>query len=186
MKDKLTLKMESSKVASLVLGSSSPLTISIPAAGGGTSKASVVVDTTESWSHKPEYVPARGEIVVYADRNVIDGVNYPGVKIGDGVTHVANLPFVGDDIAEEITDALTAHVDNENIHVTSEEKERWDNGSFPSGGLTGDLLVKRTDANYDTEWITPANSPEEDNTRPITAAAVYTTVGNINALLATI
>lgn len=31
-----------------------------------------------------------------------------------------------------------------------------------------------------------ANSVEQDNTRPITAAAVYTEVGNINALLATI
>lgn len=58
--------------------------------------------------------------------------------------------------------------------------------NFPPGGITGDLLAKRTDADYDVEWITPANSPEEDNTRPITAAAVYTTVGNINALLATI
>lgn len=58
--------------------------------------------------------------------------------------------------------------------------------SFPPGGLEGDLLAKRTSADYDVEWITPANEPEQDNTKPITAAAVYTTVGNINALLATI
>ena len=57
---------------------------------------------------------------------------------------------------------------------------------FPPGGFQGDLLAKRTDTDFDVEWITPANSPEQDNTRPITAAAVYTTVGNINALLATI
>ena len=57
---------------------------------------------------------------------------------------------------------------------------------FPPGGNMGDLLAKRTGADFDVEWITPANSPEQDNTRPITAAAVYTTVGNINALLATI
>lgn len=58
--------------------------------------------------------------------------------------------------------------------------------SFPPGGNAGDLLAKHTNADYDVEWITPANAPEQDNTRPITAAAVYTTVGNINALLATI
>lgn len=58
--------------------------------------------------------------------------------------------------------------------------------SLPQGGNTGDLLAKRTDTDYDVEWITPANSPEQDNTRPITAAAVYTEIGNINALLATI
>lgn len=57
---------------------------------------------------------------------------------------------------------------------------------FPPGGLTGDLLAKRSDTDFDVEWITPANSAEQDNTRPITAAAVYTEIGNINALLATI
>ena len=34
--------------------------------------------------------------------------------------------------------------------------------------------------------VNRASSPEEDNTLPITSAAVYTTVGNINALLETI
>lgn len=34
--------------------------------------------------------------------------------------------------------------------------------------------------------VDKATSIEEDNTRPITAAAVYTEVGNINALLQTI
>lgn len=56
----------------------------------------------------------------------------------------------------------------------------------PSGGTAGDLLAKRTNADYEVEWITPANAVEQDNTRPITAAAVYTEVGNINALLASI
>ena len=34
--------------------------------------------------------------------------------------------------------------------------------------------------------VTVASSPEDDNTDPISAAAVYTEIGNINALLATI
>lgn len=59
-------------------------------------------------------------------------------------------------------------------------------GGLPRGGETGDLLAKKSDADYMVEWITPANSVEQDNTRPITAAAVYTEIGNINALLATI
>ena len=57
---------------------------------------------------------------------------------------------------------------------------------LPPGGKQGDLLAKRSDTDNDIEWITPANSAEEDNTRPITAAAVYLEIGNINALLATI
>jgi len=58
--------------------------------------------------------------------------------------------------------------------------------SLPPGGGQGDLLAKRSPVDGDAEWITPANSAEADNTRPITAAAVYTEIGNINALLATI
>lgn len=54
---------------------------------------------------------------------------------------------------------------------------------FPSGGIVGDLLSKSADG---AEWITPASAAEQDNTRPITAAAVYTEIGNINALLAAI
>lgn len=56
----------------------------------------------------------------------------------------------------------------------------------PTGGLAGDLLAKRTDTDYDVQWITPAHSAEQDNTRPITSAAVYMEIGNINALLSTI
>lgn len=57
-------------------------------------------------------------------------------------------------------------------------------GALPEGGLVGDILT-RTGASS-ADWVTPASSAQQDNTRPITAAAVYTEIGNINALLATI
>lgn len=76
---------------------------------------------------------------------------------------------------------------HDSVDVRSDQQiVRTGGTDFPSGGLAGDLLAKRTNADGDVEWITPANSPEEDNTRPITAAAVYTEIGNINALLRTI
>lgn len=59
-------------------------------------------------------------------------------------------------------------------------------GALPQGGETGDILMKRSSGDYDSEWVAPATSAEQDNTRPITAGAVYTEIGNINALLATI
>lgn len=55
---------------------------------------------------------------------------------------------------------------------------------LPEGGQTGDILMRVGDTG--ATWETPASSAEQDNTRPITAAAVYTEIGNINALLATI
>ena len=58
--------------------------------------------------------------------------------------------------------------------------------SLPSGGSPGSLLAKRSGEDGDAGWIMPADAAEQDNTRPITSAAVYTEIGNINALLATI
>lgn len=59
-------------------------------------------------------------------------------------------------------------------------------GSLPLGGNPGDVLLKTTVEDFASAWVPPADRAEEDNTRPITAAAVYTEIGNINALLATI
>lgn len=58
--------------------------------------------------------------------------------------------------------------------------------SIPAGGSTGDIMIKQSNADYDGAWVAPANAVEQDNTLPITSAAVYTEIGNINALLATI
>ena len=55
---------------------------------------------------------------------------------------------------------------------------------LPEGGQHGDILMNA--GGGVSEWRTPASSAEADNTLPITAAAVYTEIGNINALLETI
>jgi hypothetical protein len=83
--------------------------------------------------------------------------------------------------------------------------------AIPPGGKAGEVLKKRTGADFDTEWGTgggsggyqighglkldaPSNTLSVDavsdfagdNTLPITAAAVQETVGNIEVLLGTI
>lgn len=63
-------------------------------------------DTTAHWDQKVTFVPSNGDVIVYSDRNVINEVNYPGVKIGDGLTHLADLPFVGDDVASQIIEVV--------------------------------------------------------------------------------
>lgn len=69
---------------------------------------------------------------------------------------------------------------------TKIEVNKMSGGNMPLGGNPGDIIIKRSADNFDAEWVPPADSVEQDNTRPITAAAVYTEIGNINALLATI
>ncbi len=81
---------------------------------------------------------------------------------GDNSTRIATTEFV----QTEISNAIDGHT------------------SLPSGGVYGDFLQKLSSKDGDAEWVTPASEPEQDNTRPITAAGVYMTIGNINALLA--
>ena len=63
--------------------------------------------------------------------------------------------------------------------------EARSSGGSGSGGYTiGDGL--KLDAATNTLSVDTAAAVEKDNTKPVTSAAVYTEVGNINALLATI
>lgn len=89
--------------------------------------SNVIADTTENWNKKLTYIPPYGTIVIYTDRRVIDGVNYPGIKIADGTTYAVDLPFAGDDTANQICSMLNDHVQNLDIHVTPEEKTFWNN-----------------------------------------------------------
>ena len=63
--------------------------------------------------------------------------------------------------------------------------EARNSGGGSGGGYTiGDGL--KLDAATNTLSVDTAAAVEKDNTKPVTSAAVYTEVGNINALLATI
>ena len=84
----------------------------------------------------------------------------------------------------EHTSLKTSYLINDSGFITLEDIP--DDGKLPAGGSIGNLLMKRSNADYDTEWIAPATSVQADNTLPITSGAVYTEIGNINALLATI
>lgn len=49
--------------------------------------------TTQEWNEQPELVGELEHIYVYTDYSAINGVAYPGIKIGDGETLLADLPF---------------------------------------------------------------------------------------------
>ena len=85
------------------------------------------INTKAYWNSQTSYIPEFGEIVIYQDRNVIDNVLYPGIKIGDGSAYLIDLPFVGDELYNQIFGLLTNHINNTEIHVTSEEKTFWNN-----------------------------------------------------------
>ena len=85
------------------------------------------VDTTANWNSQPTYIPRKGEIIVYSDYGRHDDKPVPFVKIGDGLAYLVDLPFIGNEDAAEVVSVLQDHINNTNIHVTTEEKAFWNN-----------------------------------------------------------
>lgn len=52
------------------------------------------IDTTENWGKAVNFVPKKGEIIVYSDGG---GIGVPKMKIGDGTTKVGSLKFIESD-----------------------------------------------------------------------------------------
>lgn len=76
--------------------------LSMPSSG----RKEVISATTEEWNSKPNYISVKDIIYVYTDHNVISGEPIPGIKVGDGVTYLIDLPFVtgGCEVTQEQID----------------------------------------------------------------------------------
>ncbi len=92
-------------------------------------------DTTENWNNARGFIPLAGEIIVYTDyktktytveeygEQVTKTVQIPNIKIGTGNAYVQDLPFVDTDLR----DTLMEHINNQDLHVTLQEKLFWNN-----------------------------------------------------------
>lgn len=113
-------------------------------------------DTTSNWNNAIGFIPLQGEVIIYTDyqtkswtveeygETVTKTVNIPGLKIGDGLAYVQDLPFVD----EELREKLMNHINNMDIHVTLADKEFWNNkvniddsDELVSGDLVDDTLI---------------------------------------------
>ena len=117
---------------------------------------------------------ARGDDVQTLD--IMDGVGIAGIE---------KTASVG--LTDVYTIALT---DGSSYEFTVTNGSGGGSGDVPIASETGAGIVRigenlRISADG-TLSVDTAAAVEQDNTRPITAAAVYTEVGNINALLETI
>lgn len=68
--------------------------------------------------------------------------------------------------------------------ITQKDIDRWNEGGTGGTTLTAGENINITDDGVISVLTAP--NVEKDNTKPITSAAVYTEVGNINVLLQTI
>ena len=87
-------------------------------------------------------------------------------------------------LQKQIGDLDDLQTYNKGNLVDAINEARGSGGSGGGGYTIGDGL--KLDAATNTLSVDTAAAVEKDNTKPVTSAAVYTEVGNINALLATI
>ena len=87
-------------------------------------------------------------------------------------------------LQNQIGDLAYLQTYNKGNLVDAINEARSSGGSGGGGYTIGDGL--KLDAAPNTLSVDTAEAVEKDNTKPVTSAAVYTEVGNINALLATI
>ena len=88
-------------------------------------------DTTANWNAARGFIPLEGELIVYNDyatiRKTINGIEQntiiPAIKIGDGRAYVQDLPFVNDDLRDQILN----HINNPEIHIAMAERLFWNN-----------------------------------------------------------
>ena len=82
--------------------------------------------TVAEWAQQTSLTSEKDVIYVYTDHQTDDGKNIPGIKIGDGLTHVVDLPFVDTIYMKHITDT--------DIHITAEERAKWNkvNSAVPN------------------------------------------------------
>ena len=64
------------------------------------------------------FIPLAGEIIIYSPDSSHD---FSRIKIGDGSTNIASLPFVNEDLETE----LNNHITNTSQHITDVEREQW-------------------------------------------------------------
>lgn len=65
--------------------------------------------TTSYWEKEGKTISRKDVVYIYTDRRIENEVPIPGIKIGDGLSYIVDLPF------------------SESSNVTQEEKNYWNN-----------------------------------------------------------
>ena len=98
----------------------------------------IEIGSTVEWQARLNYIPNQGNILIYTDKETLsDNTTVPGVKIGDGLAYGIDLPFVGDDIAED----LLSHINNTTVHITAAERTKWNNKINCEDTVSNETLI---------------------------------------------
>ena len=88
----------------------------------------IYFDTTANWNAQVTLVSESNAVYIYTDYQTIDGHSVAGIKVGDGMAYVIDLPFL---------DTIYArHIQDEVRHITQSEREFWNNKNRAYMSLT--------------------------------------------------
>ena len=110
----------------------------------------IMIGTSSEWvAHTHDKFPS-GTIIIYTDHGSYTNDNeqtitVPGIKITDGTTPIADLPFVGDDVIIPLYSELNEHITNNVIHVTQANKNSWNNKITCGDTVTNNNLILTRD-----------------------------------------
>lgn len=79
----------------------------------------VLYNTTEYWNSHHTMIAKRGYIYVYSDYKQDGDKTIAGMKVGDGLAYLIDMPFIDEIYAEHVVDVVR--------HITSEERAFWNN-----------------------------------------------------------
>ena len=85
----------------------------------------MLYNTTAYWNSQVDLIAEEGVIYLYTDHVAVHGEDeevtyYAGVKVGDGLAYLIDIPFVGEYIIDK-------HMQDEISHINQEEREFWNN-----------------------------------------------------------
>ena len=112
----------------------------------------VYYDTTAAWDAQPMLVAEEAAIYIYSDYQTYEdehGNQYPiaGLKIGDGTSYLADMPFVSD----TMSGTLIAHIADSVAHVTAAERAFWNNKVSAYIDHTNNELLVLSKTTYEDE-----------------------------------
>jgi len=98
-------------------------------------------DTTANWNAQRDLIAKRGHIYTYTDYKTINGVDIPGIKIGDGTSYLIDMPFV-----QGNSTAFDRHISDMSMHVTAEDRLFWNDKvtCFLSAGDAENLVFTKS------------------------------------------
>lgn len=85
--------------------------------------AKIFYNTKEGWGNQAGLIGEKDALYIYTNASEEDGKNIPNFKIGDGSSYLIDAPFITDTTMK----VLNEHINNDTIHVSAADRERWDN-----------------------------------------------------------